>query len=489
MGEDLSLFRAEFNKSIRMETRPEHLTSDSGVLALREALDKLRMSEWLEEHLKDDRDENLITYSLAELVRTSVLLLALGYRDQDDADLLWKDPALRLAVSERKGITPLAHIDRPEGAPRPTNPVQPEGLASQPTLSRLDTRLASAENRVTLRHSLMEGSARRINAVRGHRFRNLTIDVDSLPIEVHGHQPEAEYNGHYHATIYHPILATVGETGDILDLDLRRGRAHTAEGATDFILDVLARAEESICQVAAVRIDAGFPEEGLLSALEGRSTPYVSREKKNPVLERMAEPYLRRPPGRRPAEPRTWFYELTYKAEKWSRSRRVVLVVMEEKDDLYLKHFWLITNYAAENMSGEKLLEMYRKRGAAEGYMGELMSVLSPALSSSPRPKSNYRGEVPSAVSDSVDALAQNEVRLLLNALAYNLMHVTRCLIAEATGEGWSLQRFREQLLKVPARVLLHGKRATFVIGQRAAGLWKLLWQKLERLEFAVPAS
>ena len=289
MGEDLSRLSAEFNGSIHMEARPERLTADAGVLALREAFDRLEMSKWFKARIEDPRDPDLLTYSAAELLRTQVLLLCLGYRDQDDADVLWKDPALQLAVSDRRGITPIAGIDRPEGAPRPKNPVQPEGLASQPTLSRLHAMLSSTANRQTLRHSLLEITARRIKSERGHRFRHLTLDIDSLPIEVHGHQPEAEYNGHYHGTIFHPLVATIGETGDLIDLDLRRGTAHTAEGATEFILKLVERAEKLICQVAAVRIDAGFPCEGLLSALESRTTPYVAREKNNAVLDKMAE--------------------------------------------------------------------------------------------------------------------------------------------------------------------------------------------------------
>jgi hypothetical protein len=64
-----------------------------------------------------------------------------------------------------------------------------------------------------------------------------------------------------------------------------------------------------MCQVALVRIDAGFPDETLLAGLEANGTPYVARIKNNKVLDRLAARYLRRPPGRPPAEPRVWFHE------------------------------------------------------------------------------------------------------------------------------------------------------------------------------------
>jgi hypothetical protein len=459
------------------------LTSDAGAIALREGLERLGMVRWLKLHLHDERRPLLITYPLVELATTAVLLLAQGYRDHDDADALRDDPALRVAVSQRKGTSPLDVPERGEGVPAPRNPWEPEHLASQPTLSRLTAMLDRTGDRTVVREGLAVLAGRRIRAMRGHRMRYVTLDVDSLPIKVHGHQPETAYNGHYHATVYHPLVALLGETGDLVDVELRRGNAHTAEGALEFIEPLIDRIEREICQVAAVRMDAGFPNEETLGGLERRQTPYLARVKNNPVLDKLAEPFLRRPPGRRPIEPRTWLYEMTYRAKSWSRERRLVLVVLEREDDLFLHHFWIITNWTPDQVSAEELLEMYRQRGTAEGHFGELMSVLDPALSSSPRPKQTYAGHAPARVQDSIDSFAVNEVRLLLNAWAYAAMHVCRTLMAKATGEGWSLQHVRERVLKVAARVLVHSRRITFAIAPSAARLWRALWRQLSRLE------
>lgn len=485
MGEgNLALFRAEFNRSLRIEARPERLTSEAGAVVLREVLERLGLVDWLVTRLVDHRDPELITHPLSELVTTSLLLLGQGWRDQDDADALRHDAVFRLAVSERRGIAPLETRPREDGTPLAKNPSVPDGLASQPTLSRLVRMLSTQENRAVLRSALLECAARRLHALRGgHRFRYLTIDLDSLPIEVHGHQPGSEYNGHYHTRIFHPLIASIAETGDLIDAELRPGNVHTAAGGVEFIGPLLDAVEQKLCQVAALRIDAGFPEERLLRALEERCTPYVARVRNNAVLDRMAEPYLRRPVGRPPAEPRTWFHELTYRAETWSRERRVVLVVQERPDELFLHHFWLITNWTPEQMDGEALLAMYRERGTAEGHMGELMDVLDPALSSAPRPKSHYRGE-PVERSLSGDAFAQNEVLLLLNVLAYDIVHVARVLMETASGEGWSLRRVRERVLRVAARVLMHGRRAILVLGDSSARLWSALWSRLVRLQY-----
>jgi hypothetical protein len=487
---DLTPFRADFNGSLRIEGRPERLTSETGAIVLREVMERVGIIEWLGEQLVDPRKPEFITHPLSELLRTSLLLLGQGWRDQDDADALRDDAAFRLAVSDRRGLGPLeTRDDHEDGEPLSKNPMVPDGLASQPTLSRLGRVLSTTHNRAALRLALLEVAARRLRAGRGgHRQRYLTIDVDSLPVEVHGQQPGSEYNGHYHCQIYHPLIASVADTGDLLDVQLREGTAHTAAGGIDFILPLLDDVERELCQVAAVRIDAGFPEEKLLGALEGRGTPYVAREKNNAVLNRMAEPFLKRPVGRPPNEPRTWFHELSYRAKLWSRARRVVLVTLERPGQLFLDHFWLITNWTAEQMDGPALLEMYRKRGTAEGHMGELMDVFRPALSSSTRPKSHYRGKVPSRRSPAVEPFAHNEVILLLNALAYNIVHAGRVMMETATGEGWSLRRFRERVLHVAARIVVHSRRAILVLGEDSTTLWHALWARLAVFQ-AVPTS
>ncbi len=473
MGETLPLFRSSFNKSLRIESRPDHLTAEPGAIVLREIMQRTRIIEWLVDRLFDPRDADKVTYPLADLLRTVLLLLGQGWRDQDDADALRHDAGLRLAASGARGTTPLCGETH---------------LASQPTLSRLIAVLSTAENRAVLHEAIIELAGRRLRGMRGgHRHRYLSIDVDSLPIEVHGHQPGSAWNGHYHQRMYHPLVASVAETGDILDARLREGNVHTADGALDFILDLVDRAEDALCQVAVVRIDAGFPDDKLLGGLERRGTPYVARLRNNKVLDRMARPLLQRPPGRPPAEPRVWFHEMAYQAESWTKTRRVVLVVVERPDQLLLDRFWLITSLDVGAVPAAELLDLYRQRGRAEAHMGELMDVLDPALSSAPRRKRHYRGRRLAARDSTLDAFAHNEVVLLLNILAYEVVHAGRCLMEAATKEGWSLRRFREHVLRAAARVVVSGRRVTMVIGQAFARYWHRLWPRLEHLQYTEP--
>mgnify|MGYP000323032080 CR=1 FL=1 len=96
-----------------------------------------------------------------------------------------------------------------------------------------------------------------------------------------------------------------------------------------------------------------------------------------------------------------------------------MLVVLERPEELFLHHFWIVTSWSIDEICAQDLLEHYRQRGTAEGYMGELMDALAPALSSAPRAKQHYRGRPIEPHHSTCDAYGNNEARLVLNALAY----------------------------------------------------------------------
>jgi hypothetical protein len=474
------LLGVEFNGAIRIEGRPERLTADAGAIIVREVDERLGVTKDLASELTDPREPKAVTHPFRELLATSIVLLALGWRDQDDGDALRHDPVLRLTVSQRTGDAPLRTPSQGESVP--------DGLASQPTRSRLMRALSTEDNRHKLRESLPEVAARRQRAMRGgHRPRHLTIDVDSLPVEVEGHQEGSAYNGHYHCRCFHPLVATSAETGDLLEARLRPGNAHTADGSSEFILPLPERIERLYSVTVSLRCDAGFPDPELLDGLESSRRRYVLRIRNNAVLDRMAEPYLVRPVGRPPQQPRTWFHEMQYRAESWSRPRRVVLVVRERAGELFLHYFWLLTNRTEQQLSGEALLERYRERGTAEGHLGELMNVLAPALSCTTRQKKHYRGRRPKRRTPPGNPFAANEATLLLSCLAYNLLNTARLLMEQRTHQGRSLRRLRERVLKVAARVVLHGRLVVVVLGSAVAATWAVLIRSLSRLRWERP--
>jgi hypothetical protein len=182
-----------------------------------------------------------------------------------------------------------------------------------------------------------------------------------------------------------------------------------------------------------------------------------------------------------------WLHELRYQAKSWETQRRVILVVKEREGDLLLDRFFLVTSLGPDRQLPREVLDHYRERGKAEGHMGELKDVLAPALSSTNRAKSHWRGKKPKTATPAVDAFACNEVRLLIACLAYEIMHVARRAMARATGTGWSLRRLRERVLRAGARLTISGRRMTLALSSATAPFWAALWPRLMALHWAGP--
>jgi len=468
-----TLFQPEFNRSVRVEARRERLSADGGALLLRELLHRLGLDIWLSERLDDPRDPVRTTHSTEELLRTLVLLQGQGWTDQADVDLLRDDPVFRLAVSSRRQDRPLREARRP---------TEPEGLCSQPTLSRCLRWLSTEANRRELGRTLREIADRR----HGLRFRpplrEVTLDLDSLPVEVHGHQPGTAYSGHYRCRCYHPLVLHWNR-GDFLAARLRPGNAHTADGALDFARPGIRWARQRARSVW-LRIDAGFPSADFLAGIEAEGVRYVARLRSNSVLEARAEPHLKRPPGRPPKKGRTWLQELRYQAGSWERERRVVLVFLERRDaqgELFPDHFFLLTNAPIEDVSATELLERYRGRGRAEKDFGDWKSGLEVRLSSSPRPKTHYRGRRLPDPEPARDSFAVNEAWLLVSLIAANLLEIGRTQCERASGRRLGRERFRRWLLKVAVRVTLGSRQIKVILGARRARAWAALWKQIRQ--------
>ena len=458
MGETLPLFQPMCNGSVKVETRPEHLTGDAGFLLLREALDRTGIIDHLDERLHDPRSQELIEHTMPELLRAGITMIAQGWGDQGDAARLQDDPLLAIAGSDGRGI----------GA-------ADKALASQASFSRLLDRLAHHGNGAVLDAAPMALAGRRIRAAnRDRRLAQATLDVDGLPLPAYGEQPGSAYNGHVRDRIHYPLIASCAETGDMLAGLLRPGNAGPAWNAAEWIPELVAQARQHFARTVRVRLDAGFTDGETLEALDTRGIDYVGRLRENPALTRLFEPHRTRGPGRPAQSPREWVVEETYQAASWDRRRRVVMVIQEHPAELFRQCFFLVTNLPADRFSGEQVLALYRRRGKAEGHMGELKDVIGDSLPCTSR-----------GVASEQTVLARSQALLSLRLLAYQLMHTVRVEMERATKQGWSLRRLRERVLKAGARLQRHARRLIVVVERRAAGLWQRLLARLTRLHFA----
>ena len=462
MGEGQEMdIELTFNRSVKVESREERLTGDAGVMLLRELDERLGLTSSLGESLVDYRDQDQTRYSLVELVRQRVYGFAHGYRHQDDLDRTAHDPAMRLAVWEGGGERALE-----------------ERLSSQPTQSRLLDTLAVKHNLEETRNALSGWQERFATASGGGpKYKAATLDVDSFPMEVFGRQQGGRYNGHYRRYVYHPLVASLAPNGSyddarlgegFLHAILRSGEVHTASGSLRFIRNAVSRAQ-GFAQSVDVRMDAGFTSGWVMDGLTDDGIRFVGRLTSNPVLQRMAEPYLKRPTGRPPAEGYERVVELGWhQAEGWKHAQRLLLVVVDRPDSktgqlsLWPDYFFLVTNWMPGRRSGEELLDHYRERGTFEDRLAEVKNAVRPSLSS--------------------PQFEENEATFLLALLAHNLLGMVRGLLEDQTGSGWDAARVRDTLLKTGGRIVKHSRYLIVAIARAAVPVWNLFQRALSRL-------
>jgi hypothetical protein len=459
--ENSPFFETTFNRSVKLRARDQRLSSDGGVLLLREADERLGLIESVAAKLHDPRRQDLIRYHMDELLRERVFTRALGYNAEDEVDLLAHDPAMRIATWNRPGERVLE-----------------ERSASQPTQSRLtDILSVHKQNLEALRSALSEWVERHLRAAGADRaVARGTLDIDSFPITVHGSQQGAAYNGYYRETAYHPIVACFAPGGDydsqrlgdgFVHAVLRAGNVHTASGAVRFIRQAVKRALPLALSID-VRLDAGYTSAEVLDALTDDGIRFIGRLKANKVLDRKARPYLSRPVGRPPKEGYEKIVDLgEHRAESWRHAQRLLLVVVDKPDpktgqlEFLPRHFFLVTNWTREERSAYDLLCHYRRRGTFEDRLGELSEAISPRLSS-PR-------------------FVENEVNFLLSLLGHNLLAILRGELEQESGNGWDVARVQRTVLKTAVRVTKASRRLIIDVTLAAVGLWDRLLRRMQR--------
>jgi len=162
-------------KSLTATFDAGRLSSDGGVVALREIERRLGLATTITTPLRDDRNPARVRHSYAEMATARMLMIAAGYEDCDDVDALRADPALKIAV----GRCPETGAD----------------LMSQPTLSRLEN---LADWRALARIGL--GQIDLYCRSFSRAPMRIVLDIDDTDDPVHGQQELALFNAHYDCT-------------------------------------------------------------------------------------------------------------------------------------------------------------------------------------------------------------------------------------------------------------------------------------------------
>src|ERR1035437_1174692 len=335
-------FQLSFNSSLRVDFQGSRVTSDGGLILVRELDERLGFSELIEQHLTDSRGKNT-KFALVDLIRQSVYSRLAGYEDMNDAERVSQDPTFRLIGSEKIWERGAALTSRLQSFETELL-TQDENLAGLATINR--ELIAKAET--------IESPQR------------VVLDMDSTEIPVYGQQEQSAYNGHFESTCYHPLLLFNRE-GDCLAAKLRPGNVHSADDWEELLLPEIERQQKHGKEVV-VRADAAFAKPEIYDALEDRGVNYAIRIPANENLERDIAELLPRPVGRPGIRPLVGYKSFLYQAASWKKARRVVAKVEHHQGELFPRVGFIVTNLS---LPSRAVVRFYNKRGTAEQWIKE----------------------------------------------------------------------------------------------------------------------
>ncbi len=287
--------RCRFNPSIGINFQGAKISSDTGILLLREIDERFGITSSLEGMLQDSRNVSQTQHSCTDLLRQRVYQIAAGYEDCNDANELRKDPALCLALGKNNAYA-----------------------ASQSLLSRFENKILGNRHGLQALDGVLQRSIDPLLKREGKA--RLILDLDSSEDPAHGRQEGVNYNGHYRKNCYHPLFCFTS-SGICLAGKLREGNVHSAHGALEMLSPIVERYRKHFKQFW-LRGDAAFAKPELYAYCEAKRMTYFIRLKSNNALKNLIESHLERPTGnllKSGIEEK--FIDLSYQAGSWEKPR------------------------------------------------------------------------------------------------------------------------------------------------------------------------
>lgn len=390
------------------------VSSDGGLLLLRQVERRLGLLKRVAQVLPDPRNPGLVRHTTEQMLRQRVFGLCQGYEDLNDHDQLKNDLALQTALEkDRAG-------------------------ASSPTLCRFENRadrgVAVATHRLLIDQFI--ASFAKVP-------EELILDFDATDDLVHGNQEGRHFSGYYDNYCFLPLYVFCGE--QLLVAYLRPARKDAALHAAAILKLLVTRLRQTWPGVRIIfRGDSGFCRPLLLSWCEKHHVHYVVSMAKNSRLLTLAQTWRDNAAQRFEAtgEPQRLFGEFRYRAGTWPCHRR--LIAKAEHNAQGANPRFVTTNLRDDPQA---LYErMYCARGDMENRIKECQLGLF-------------------ADRTSCHLWWPNQFRLLLASLAYVLMERLRTVglvgTALARAQVWTL---RCRLLKVGTVIVRNTRRIRFYL-------------------------
>lgn len=414
------------------------ISSDGGLLLLREANRRLGLTGMLASCVRDRRDPSRISHSIEEMLLFRMMAIACGHEDADDCDALRDDPLFKLAA----GRLPES------GAP----------LCSQPTMSRFEnmpTRTGAARMTAMMVDLFCRSFAKQPDAI--------TLDIDDTCDPVHGRQQLSLFNAHYDTHCFLPIHIYDASSGKPVVVFLREGKTPSGKEVALVLKHLVRRiAKHWPTTRITFRGDSHYGRPEVMEWCEANGIDYIFGLAGNSVLHRQvyeAGDALKVTRAEQDADKLRGFTETRYAAASWTTERRVIA-----RFEATTQGF--DTRYIVTALTGEAqhLYEnVYCQRGQAENLI------------------KMHKVQMASDRTSCQSAVA-NQVRLVLHTGAYWLMLALRNAIPTthelAKAEFDSL---RIKLLKIGARTIETASRIRIHLASACpnASLFRLIAGRL----------
>lgn len=421
-------------QKVTVDFKGGEITSDSGLLLIRQADHALGLISGLAGCIEDRRDNRYIAHNLEILLRQRIYQIVAGYEDCNDANVVRKDPALKTACGRK---------------------LSDEDLGSQPTLSRL-------ENSVTYNDLYRIGEYFINLYIRRNRKRKpkrIILDIDGTDDPTYGDQQLTFFHGYYDQYMYHPLVIYDADTGELITAVLRPGNKHASYGVVTVLKRIVPKLKEAFPKAEIIiRGDAGFAVPELYEYCEEEELKYMIGLIRNDVLERMIGVLLEEAHEQytKTGQKQRMFTEGLYQAKSWEHERRVIM-----------KAEWLPqganSRFAVTNLSDKpkELYEFYTERGGTcEVRIDEFKNGLKADRLSCHR-------------------FVANQFRLFLHMTAYWLVLRLREALQKTEFASMQIQQLRLRLLKIGGQVIQTARRIWFRL---ASGYpWKNIFGLVHR--------
>ena len=426
----------KFNNNLIVSHDGGRLSSDSGLILIDELMDAFQFTQLSKKIVRFNDSRKYWTHTNHKLLKQLVLQIVAGYNTDSAANILQHDPVLQTLSTD-------------------------EPLASQSSISRFYDRVV-VETILTLQ-VLNQDLIDKARLVRNDT--NMIIDLDSTHSDTFGHQEQTAYNAHYGTNGYHPLVAFDGLTGDFLKAKLRSGNQYTSNGVKEFLEPLLEHYNQTIPTTdILVRGDSGFATPDVYDLCDLYENQYVIRLKANRNLYRLAEEFVFYDNHHPWDEKEVYYHSVSYQAASWFKPRRVCIRSTREVGELLFKHSFIVTNFS-ENISAKRVFETYNKRGTMENYIKEAKNSFFFDKTDSPE-------------------FLENEARMMISLLAYNLVNFLRTLCFEPKSKGLQVNTIRLRLFKVAGKLVntarqTHLKPSSYHVYQRE---FYAVFRKIQRI-------